>query len=164
MPSRKDEIVTRLLSLPSFAGRAEEPRVRYNRRWMFLYYLSGLGMKLYNMYRHRLVIDDYKALFEYAVRRDGFEAQRDADLPIYFAGELVEGATHRTDLLVEGKILVMIFRQPSIGDDDRRTLESHLTLTHTQYGFLGNFGNDQFYSEWYYRDPNTSTIERVKLM
>lgn len=164
MPTHKDEIVTRLLRMPPFAGHAEEPRIRYNRRWMFLYYLSGLGMKLYNMYRHWLVIDDYKALFEYAIRRDGFEAQRDALLPIYFGDELVEGATHRTDLLVEGKILVMLFRQPSIGDDERHALESHLTLTHTQYGFLGNFDHDQFYSEWYYRDPNTANIERVKLM
>lgn len=164
MASHKDEIVTRLLSLPPFAGSPEEPRIRYNRRWMFLYYLSGLGMKLYNMYRHWLVIDDYKALFEYAVRRDGFEAQRDAGLPIYYGDELVEGATHRTDLLVEGKILVMLIRQTSIGDNDRRALESHLTLTHTQYGFLGNFDDDQFYSEWYYRDPKTATIERVKLM
>lgn len=164
MPSRKDEIVARLMQQPAFSGSPEDPRIRYNRRWMFLYYLSGLGMKLYNMYRHWLVIDDYKALFEYAVRRDGFEAQRDASLPIYYGDELVKAAVHHTDLLVEGKILVMLFRQPSIGDDERRALESRLTLTHTQYGFLGNFDNDQFYSEWYYRDPKTATIERVKLM
>lgn len=162
--TRKDAIVSRLLTLPPFAGSPEEPRIRYNRRWMFMYYLTGVGMKLYNTYRHWLVIDDYKVLFEYAVQRDGFEAHRDADMPIYFGDELIEGATHRTDLLINGNVMMMLYRKPEVNDDDRHRLESHLTLTHTQFGFIGNFDSDQFYSEWYVRDPQTGNIERVKLM
>lgn len=121
-------------------------------------------MTLYNMYRHWLTIDDYKVLFEYAIRRDGFEALRDAPLLIYFGDEPIEGAGHRADLVVNGNILVMLYRQPTIGDDERHALESRMVLTHTQFGFIGNFDPDQFYSEWYVRDPNTALIERVKLM
>lgn len=162
--SNKDAIVQRLLTLPPFAGDANDARVRYNRRWLFMYYLTGIGMKLYNTYRHWLVLDDYKVLFEHAIRRDGFEAQRDASLPIYYEGVAIEGAAHTTDLLVNGNVMVMLYRQPSLSDDERHTIESHLTLTHTQYGFIANFDNDQFYSEWYLRDPKTGNIERVKLM
>lgn len=162
--NNKDAIVSRLLMLPHFAGDSQEPRIRYNRRWMFMYYLSGVGMTLYNMYRHWLVVDDYKVLFEYAVRRDGFSARRNAPLPMYFGDEIIPDATHTTDLLVNDNVMVMIYRQPSIGDDERHALESHLILTHTQFGFIGNFDNDQFYSEWYVRDAKTGNIERVKLM
>lgn len=162
--THKDAIVSRLLTLPPFAGDPQEPRIRYNRRWLFMYYLTGIGMKLYNSYRHWLVIDDYKVLFEYAVRRDGFEACRNAELPIYFEDELVGDATHTTDLLVNGNVMMMLYRQPDIGDPERHILESHLSLTHTQFGFIGNFGEDQFYSEWYIRDPQNARIERVKLM
>lgn len=162
--TNKDAIVARLLTLPPFAGDPKEPRIRYNRRWMFMYYLSGIGMTLYNMHRHRLVLDDYKVLFEYAVRRDGFTALRDAPLPMYYGDELVEGATHSADLLINDNVMMMLYRQPSVGDDERHTLESHLRLTHTQFGFIGNFDHDQFYSEWYVRDPKTGNIERVKLM
>lgn len=164
MSSRKEAIAARLITMPPFAGSPDDPRIRYNRRWMFLYYLSGVGMTLYNTYRHWLIINDYIALFEHVVRRDGFEALRDAPLPIYYEGEPIQGATHRADLLVNGNILVMLYRQPTIGDTERRTLESRLTLTHTQFGLLGNFDHDQFYSEWYVRDPQTAIIERVKLM
>lgn len=121
-------------------------------------------MNLYNTYRHWLVIDDYKALFEYVVRHDGFAAQRDAQLPIYYGNERIDTATHRTDLLVNDNIMLMLYRQKSLGDDERHTLESHLTLTHTPFGFIGNFDNDQFYSEWYVREASTGNIERVKLM
>lgn len=162
--TNKDAIVSRLLKMPPFAGDIKDPRIRYNRRWMFMYYLTGIGMTLYNTYRHWLVIDDYKALFEYVVRRDGFDARRDAELPIYYGNDLVPDATHRTDLLVNDNIMLMLYRQQVIGDDERHTLESHMTLTHTQFGFIGNFDNDQFYSEWYVRDSDTGNIERVKLM
>lgn len=162
--TRKDIIRSHLLTLQPFAGDASDPRIKYNRRWMLMYYLSGLGMKLYNMYRHWLVIDDYKALFEYAVLRDGFTAKRDAGLPIYYGTEFIEGATHTTGLLVEDKVMIMLYRQPTIGDDERHRMESHMMLTHTQFGFIGNFGNDQFYSEWYVMDSESGTIERGKLM
>lgn len=164
MPTRKDAIVQRLLQERPFAGDSSDPRIRYNRRWMFLYYLSGIGMTLYNTYRHTLVIDDYRLLFEHLVRRDGFEIQHDAEVPIYFGEDILEGATKRINLLVTGNIVVMLYRQPTIGDDERRTLESLLTLTHLSYGFIGNFDNDQFYSEWYARDPKTAAIERIRLM
>lgn len=162
--SNKDTIVSRLLTLPPFAGDPKEPRIRYNRRWMFMYYLTGVGMTLYNTYRHWLVIDDYKVLYEHILKTDGFEACRNADLPIYYGDSIVKDVTHRTDLLVNGNIMLMLYRQSTIGDDERHVLESHMTLTHTQFGFIGNFDQDQFYSEWYVRDPKTGNIERVKLM
>lgn len=162
--TRIEAIVAHLKTLPPFAGDTQDPRICYNRRWMFMYYLSGIGMALYNHYRHWLVIDDYKVLFEHLVRRDGIAARRDAPLPIYYDDELIEGATHTTDLLINDNVMMMLYRQPSIGDDERHALESHLRLTHTQFGFIGNFAPDQFYSEWYVRDSNTADIERVKLM
>lgn len=164
MFTRKDAIVQRLLQERPFAGVPSNPRIRYNRRWMFLYYLSGIGMALYNTYRSTLVVDDYRLLFEHLVRRDGFEIQHDAAVPIYFGEDILEGATKRIELLVTGNIVVMLYRQPTIGDDERRALESLLTLTHLPYGFIGNFDNDQFYSEWHARDPKTAAIERIRLM
>lgn len=164
MPTRKDAIVQRLHQMRPFAGDPSDPRISYNRRWMSFYYLSGLGMTLYNTYRTALVVDDYRLLFEHLVRRDGFEVQHDAEVSIYFGDEKLEGAKKRIDLLVFGNIVVMLYRQDTIGDDERHALESLLTLTHLSYGFIGNFDNDQFYSEWYARDPKTAAIERIRLM
>lgn len=164
MSSRKDAIVQRLYQKRLFAGDPTDPRISYNRRWMFLYYLSGIGMTIYNTYRHTLVLDDYQLLFEHLVRRDGFEVQRDAEVPIYFGSDLIPDATKRIPLLVSGKIVVMLHSQPAISDAERRVLESLLTLTHLPYGFLGNYDNDQFYSEWLARDTKTAAIERIKLM
>lgn len=140
-----------------------EIKERYNGRWKFFQYLSGTGMSIYNTYHYGMGRDVYAKIFECLLRREGIAVERDAELPMYWYDDKLDG-TYNVDMLVNGNVIVDIYSIDRIDNEQRQILKSRMKLTHTHYGIVCNFDRNMFYSEWYILDKQTGIIDRIKLM
>lgn len=68
------------------------------------------------------------------------------------------------DLVINDDIIVELKALSHIDTPHRRQLWNYMNLTHLPYGMLVNFGPERLYSEWYFRNPNTCEIEKIKLL
>lgn len=139
------------------------PRAAYNKRYRFLYYLSGLGMKVYNKVKYGLETDLYTRLFAHLVKKDGFDVTLSAPCTLYWDNEPLD-EPYQVPMLINNNVIVDIYTQPLIAALERSRLEHRMSLTHTSYGVVINFAPDAFYSEWYHRDPDTGNVQMVKLI
>ena len=100
---------------------------------------------------------------KYLLEQKGYKVERQVFLPIYW-DDVQLNQTYRMDLVINDDIIVELKSINFIDIQQRRQLWNYMNLTHKQYGMLINFGADSLYSEWYERDSETGTIEKVRLM
>lgn len=139
------------------------PQTEWNNRWKFFYHFTGLGMNIYNTFKHGMEVPIYSGLLEHLVTKEGFPVERNKSLPIYWGDDLTT-ATCTIDFLIKGKIIVETYSQEEITQTERQHLKNLLTLTHCPYGMVMNYSRLNFYSEWYYRDPQSGIIDKIKLL
>lgn len=123
-------------------------------------------MKVYVRFKYGQGTEVYIPLLKHLLESDGLTVLRDAPLPMYWDDTPI-GATVTTDLYVQGRsadVMIKVLSQDTISTPDREPFKHRMELTHTQYGMLINFSPEKLYSEWYYRDPVTATIDKVKML
>lgn len=148
---------------PRMESERIDPRTEYNRKWQFFYVLSGYGMKIYKVYHYGLGVEIYSKLFEHLVTTGGCRVERGVPVPMYWEG-VKTAQTCDIPLLINGHLMVDVYSKAEITQVDRDYLKKRMQLTHIPYGIVMNFASDKFYSDWFFRDPTTGVIEKIKLI
>lgn len=141
----------------------EDPRAEYNRKWQFFYLLAGYGMNIYKAYHYGLGVEIYTKLFEHLVTSGGNKLERNVQMPMYWEG-VRTAQTCDIPLLINGHLMIDVYSKTEITQADRDYLKKRMHLTQVPYGIVMNFGSDKFYSDWFFRDPSTRVIEKIKLL
>ena len=136
---------------------------KYNERWTIFSDVIGEAMKVYNNYRPGLMESAYEAALKYLLEQAGHKVDRQVFVPIYWQNILLD-QNYRLDLLVDDDLILELKAIKYIGPEHRRQLNSYMHITHKPFGMLINFSEERLYSEWYYRNPKTGVIERIKLV
>lgn len=140
--------------------RIQELSVKYNGHWKFLQHLTGLGFSIYNEYKNHMPIDVYQKLFTYLLDKDGFDAVVGAERYMYWGNEKID-ATYAIPFLIDNSVIMDIYAQDSIGNEERIVLKNKMKLTHMPYGMIVNFDKDRLYTERYARDKGTGIIDKL---
>ncbi len=120
-------------------------------------------MTVYNTYRPGLIESAYEAALQYVLLQNGFKAERQVLLPIYWNNVKLE-QFYKMDLVVNDNIIIELKAVTNVITAHRRQLWSYMNLTHCPYGMLINYSPELLYSEWYEREADTGMINRVRLM
>ena len=133
-----------------------------NRKWSFFREITGVAMTVYNKYRPGLLESAYEAALKYLLEQKSHKVCEQVALPIFWENVQLD-QTYRMDLVVDDNIIVELKAMNHVDTPHRRQLWNYMNLTHMPYGMLINFGPDRLYSEWYYRNPVSGEIEKVRL-
>ena len=135
----------------------------HNQKYSFFRDITGVAMKVHAKFKPGLLESAYEAAMKYLLEQKGYKVERQVFLPIYWDDVQLD-QTYRMDLVINDDIIVELKSINFIDIQQRRQLWNYMNLTHKQYGMLINFGADSLYSEWYERDSETGTMEKVRLM
>ena len=135
----------------------------HNKRWDFFRDITGEAMRVHRKFHFGLLESAYEAALKYLLELKGHTVERQVYLPIYW-DEVKLDQTYRIDLMVNGNIIIELKAINHIDTEHRRQLWNYMNLTRQPYGMLINFSPNGLYSEWYYRNPQTSIIDKIKLM
>ena len=80
----------------------------------------------------------YSAAMAYELERRGLKFTREASVDVYYRGFKV--GHFRTDIVVEGRVLVEIKASRSIDESDRRQILNYLRATNLEVALLLHFG------------------------
>lgn len=119
-------------------------------------------MKVYNKFHAGLLESAYEAGLKFLLERDGYKVEEQVYVPMFWDDIRLE-QSYRIDLLVNDDIIIELKTAKFIGTEHRRQLWNYMNLTHKPYGMLINFTEEGLYSEWYYRDPETEKIDKIKI-
>ena len=133
-----------------------------NERWNFFHKITGDAMKVYNKFHAGLLESAYEAGLKFLLERDGYKVEEQVYVPMFWDDIRLE-QSYRIDLLVNDDIIIELKTAKFIGTEHRRQLWNYMNLTHKPYGMLINFTEEGLYSEWYYRDPETEKIDKIKI-
>lgn len=133
-----------------------------NERWNFFHKITGDAMKVYNKFHTGLLESAYEAGLKFLLERDGYKVEEQVYVPMFWDDIRLE-QSYRIDLLVNDDIIIELKTAKFIGTEHRRQLWNYMNLTHKPYGMLINFAEEELYSEWYYRDPKTEKIDKIKI-
>ena len=135
----------------------------YNQKYMFFRDITGIAMKVHRKYRYGLLESAYEAALKYLLEIQGYQVERQKILPIFWDDVQLD-QTYRMDLVVNENIIIELKAISHIETAHRRQLWNYMNLTHLPYGMLINFSPEGLYSEWYHRDENVGTIDKIKLL
>ena len=135
----------------------------HNKRWDFFRDITGEAMRVHRKFHFGLLESAYEAALKYLLEQKGYTVERQVYLPIYW-DEVKLDQTYRIDLMVNGNIIIELKAINHIDTEHRRQLWNYMNLTHQPYGMLINFSPNGLYSEWYYRNPQSNIIDKIKLM
>jgi GxxExxY protein len=135
----------------------------YNKRWEFFREITGKAMTVHRKYHPGLLESAYEAAFKYLLENDGYKVERQKYLPMYWDDVQLD-QSYRMDLVINDNIIVELKAVTYIETQHRLQLWNYMHLTHLPYGMLINFGSKSLFSEWYYRDPQTEEIEKIRLL
>ena len=135
----------------------------HNKRWDFFRDITGEAMHVHRKFHFGLLESAYEAALKYLLEQKDYTVERQVYLPIYW-DEVKLDQTYRIDLMVNGNIIIELKAINHIDTEHRRQLWNYMNLTRQPYGMLINFSPNGLYSEWYYRNPQTSIIDKIKLM
>lgn len=135
----------------------------YNQKYMFFRDITGVAMKVHRKYHYGLLESAYEAALKYLLEIQGYRVERQKFLPIFWDDVQLD-QTYRMDLVINENIIIELKAISHIETAHRRQLWNYMNLTHLPYGMLINFSPDGLYSEWYHRDENTGTIDKIKLL
>ena len=136
---------------------------KYNERFAFFREITGEAMLVHRKYKSGLLESAYEAALKYLLEQKRHRVERQVFLPIYWE-EVQLDQTYRMDLVIDDDIIVELKAVSHIETGHRKQLWNYMNLTHKPYGMLINFGASSLYSEWYYRNPETKEIEKIKLL
>ena len=122
--------------------------------------ITGAAMTVYNKYRYGLLESAYEAALKYLLEQKGHKVERQAALPIFWDDVQLD-QSYRLDLVVDDDIVVELKAVEHVDTPHRRQLWNYMNLTHLPFGMLINFGPSGLYSEWYMRNAQTGTIDKV---
>ena len=135
----------------------------YNQKYIFFRDITGVAMKVHRKYHYGLLESAYEAALKYLLEIQGYRVERQKFLPIFWDDVQLD-QTYRMDLVVNENIIIELKAISHIETAHRRQLWNYMNLTHLPYGMLINFSPDGLYSEWYHRDENAGTIDKIKLL
>lgn len=135
----------------------------HNKQYEFFREITGEAMRVHRKYRSGLLESAYEAALKYLLEQKGYKVERQVFLPMYWDDVQLD-QTYRMDLVVDDEIILELKAVKFVDKEHRRQLFNYMHLTHTRYGMLINFGGDSLFSEWYERNPETSEIDKVKLL
>ena len=133
-----------------------------NEKWDFFYKITGEAMNVYNKFHAGLLESAYETGLKFLLERDGYKVEEQVYVPMFWDDIRLE-QSYRIDLLVNDDIIIELKTAKFIGTEHRRQLWNYMNLTHKPYGMLINFTEEGLYSEWYYRDPETEKIDKIKI-
>ena len=135
----------------------------HNKRWDFFRDITGEAMRVHRKFHFGLLESAYEAALKYLLEQKDYTVERQVYLPIYW-DEVKLDQTYRIDLMVNGNIIIELKAINHIDTEHRRQLWNYMNLTRHPYGMLINFSPNGLYSEWYYRNPQSNIIDKIKLM
>ena len=135
----------------------------HNSKWDFFREITGKAMMVHRKYHPGLLESAYEAALKYLLEKDGYIVERQKYLPIFWDDVQLE-QSYRMDLVINNHIIVELKAVTYIESQHRLQLWNYMHLTHLPYGMLINFGSKSLFSEWYYRDPHTEEIEKIRLI
>ena len=135
----------------------------YNKKFEFFREITGEAMLVHRRYKPGLMESAYEAALKYLLEQKGHTVEKQVYLPIYWENVQLD-QNYRMDLVIDNDIIVELKAVSHVETSHRKQLWSYLNITHKPYGMLINFGADRLYSEWYYRNPDTGIIEKIKTL
>ena len=81
----------------------------------------------------------YEAALAKELRKLGHQVERQKPIPVFYDGELLEEIGFRSDLLVDGLVLVELKSVSEVIDLFKKIVYNYLRLIPLQLGFLINF-------------------------
>src|SRR5579862_4835949 len=81
----------------------------------------------------------YEAALAKELRKLGHQVERQKPIPVFYDGELLEEIGFRSDLIVDGLVLVELKSVSEVSDLFKKIVCSYLRLIPLQLGFLINF-------------------------
>jgi len=134
----------------------------HNEKYRFFADITGEAMRVYNKYHPGLIESAYEAALAYLLTQSGHKVERQVDLYMYWDDVRLD-QKYRLDLVVDG-VICELKAVTYVDAAHRKQLWNYMNLTHTEYGMLINFGNeDRLFSEWYQRYPD-GAIEKIRMM
>lgn len=133
---------------------------RFQGRWKFFQYLTGLGFSIYNTYKNKFEVEVYQKLYAYLLSKDGFKAERNVPMTMYWGDDPIP-ETYKVPFLINGNIIMDIYATNIIDDNHRTALKCKMKLIHCPYGMIVNFDRTMLYTEKYIRDKKTGIIDRI---
>ncbi len=100
--------------------------------------IIAAAMKVHTALGPGLLESAYEACLVYELRRRGYEANRQVEMPIVFDAARID-VGYRLDVLVEQRILVELKAVQEVTSVDRAQLLSYLRLSGKPIGLLINF-------------------------
>ena len=135
----------------------------HNDRYKFFREITGEAMLVHRKYKPGLLESAYEAALKYLLELKGYKVERQVFLPIYWE-EVQLDQTYRMDLVINASIIVELKAVAHVDTPHRRQLFNYMNLTHMPFGMIINFGAESLYSEWYHRDSQTGSIEKIRLL
>lgn len=83
----------------------------------------------------------YRNALLWELRKQGFAAETERELPIYYEGQ--EVGRHRVDILVEHKVIVELKAVEELGRPHYAQVRSYLRAADLRTGLLVNFSKDK---------------------
>jgi GxxExxY protein len=113
-------------------SRTAYPHSRLTRR------IIGVYHEVYNELGAGFVESVYQGALAVALHDAGIAASREVAFPVYFRGRRV--GVFRTDLVVDGSVLLELKAVPQLAAPHRTQLLNHLRASGLPVGLLLNFG------------------------
>lgn len=135
----------------------------HNKKWNFFREITGQAMIIHSKYHSGLLESAYEAALKYLLELNGYKVERQKYLPIYWENTLLD-QSYRMDLVVNDNIIIELKAVTYVESQHRQQLWNYMNLTHLPYGMLMNFGAKSLFCEWYYREPATGEIEKIRLL
>lgn len=135
----------------------------HNKKYSFFYEISGEAMKVHCKFKPGLLESAYEAALTYRLELAGHKVERQVFLPMYWDDVRLD-QTYRMDMIVDDNIIVELKAVAHVDTSHRRQLWNYMNLSHIPYGMIINFGSASLYSEWYHRDEETGSIDKIKLI
>lgn len=119
-------------------------------------------MKIYNTYSRMIGTDIFAKYLQYLVSTSlKWPVERNVQVPMFWDNAPIND-TCTINFLIGEKIIVDFYMQTTVGEVERNRLRNLMTITHLPYGMIINLAEGVLYSEWFYRDPNTGIIDKIK--
>lgn len=135
----------------------------HNKKWDFFRFITGKAMEVHRKYHSGLLESAYEAALKYLLEKEGYKVERQKMLPIFWE-DIQLDQFYRMDLVINDNLILELKAVSYIETQHRRQLWNYMNLTHSPYGMLINFGSDSLFSEWYYREPSSGNIEKIRLL
>lgn len=104
--------------------------------------------------------DTLEKCFMYLLRKDGVTAEQNVPMPMYWDEDPM-GMECTVPFVINGNVVMDVYIQKTIGDQERQALKNKMRITRSPYGMICNFADHIFYTEKYTRDKKNGIIDKI---